>query len=41
MLLTVQNGQDIRIVAEGPDSEQAVDALRELSASNFEKEPVA
>lgn len=35
MLLAVQSGHDIRIVAEGDDSDDAVEALRELIVSDF------
>lgn len=35
MLLAVQAGHEIRIAAEGDDSDDAVDALRELVLSDF------
>lgn len=36
MLLAVQAGHEIRISAEGDDSDDAVEALRELVVSDFE-----
>jgi phosphocarrier protein HPr len=38
MLLTAQRGHQIRIQADGPDSDQAIAALRELIESNFGEE---
>jgi len=40
MLLTVLNGQDVRIVAQGPDSAEALRALQDLINSNFEQNAV-
>lgn len=37
MLLTVQRGHQIRIQADGPDSEELVAALNRLIAANFEE----
>ncbi|NPV87747.1 MAG: HPr family phosphocarrier protein [Anaerolineae bacterium] len=38
MLLSVTKGQTIRIVSEGPDSQQVLDALERLIQNNFSSE---
>ena len=40
MLLTVLNGQQIKIVADGPDSDSAIQALKDLIAHDFQLEEV-
>jgi phosphotransferase system HPr (HPr) family protein len=40
MLLTVTDGQEVRIVAQGQDSKEAVLALEHLITRNFENAPV-
>ena len=41
MLLAVLDGQEIAIDADGPDSDQALDALRCLIQTDFHVRPVA
>lgn len=41
MLLAVTDGQEVRIVAEGPDADQAINALRGLITGGFEEEVAA
>jgi len=41
MLLTVLDGQEVRIVADGPDSNRAIHALSDLIAHDFQLEKVS